>query len=435
MTRSRCLQYFIVLVSLVVLFKFCMVRNTPSAGSGSRPILSTATQYTPTVPTRSMTTSVAVPHESSSDSQQEGNSELPHKPKKVTTIPSKEEAEEEEDDEDDQEGTASDDSTPAPVFKGLQEEHRQSQEFEETSHRPPWTSFPTTLETVPSCVVESKVCENTSLPELVFVVGVSGSGHHLVKDLLSKASVYEVEEFLPYLHIYEPGRDNDWSKLYYAIVEEGLLRKRLQYVVDRLTSAQRARRRGVVVVDNSFPMGKGAGMHSTGRPDLIILNKFHCDLFRLKFVVIRRHPVSSVVATVNKYRDVLTRHCNLNLLRQWRNYTYLNETTLPYMVKARILESALMYIDQQIRRLGCHQMVFVDHDRIQDEGTRKDQVQKLATFLGLNDLWIAAAMSAELRKPSEPAVAIPPLCVSCVEKTLYDFFEMRQMMWPLMAPQ
>ena len=432
--------YFIVLVSLVVLFKFYMIRNTPSedpsTGSGSRPILSTTARYRPTV-TTSMTTSVAVPHGSSSDSHQEGNSELPHKPKKVTTIPSKEEAEEDNVAEDDQEGTASDDSSPAPVSKGLQEEHRQSQGFEETSHRPPWTSFPTTLDAVPLCVVEPevKLCENTSLPELVFLVGVSGSGHHLVKDLLSQASMYEVEEFLPFLHIYEPGRENDRSKLYYAIVEEGLLRKRLQYLVDRLTSAQRAGKRGVVVVGNSFPMGKGAGMHSTGRPDLIILNKFHCDLFRLKFVVIRRHPVSSVVATVDKYREVLTRHCNLKRLRQWRNYTYLDETTLPYMVKARILESELMYIDQQIRRLGCHQMVFVDHDRIQDEGTRKDQVQKLAAFLGLNDLWIAAAMSAELRKPSEPAVAIPPLCVSCVEKTLYDFFEMRQMMWPLMAPQ
>lgn len=410
-----------------------MVRNTPSEdtsiGSGSRPSLPTTTGY-PTV-TTSMNTSMAVPHESSSDIQQEGSSELPQR-KKVTTIPSEEEAK-----EDDEEDTAPDDSTPAPVSKGLQEEHRQSQEFEETSHRPPWTSFPTGLEAVPPCVVEPevKVCENTSLPELVFVVGVSGSGHHLVKDLLSKASVYVVEEFLPFLHIYEPSRDHDWSKLYYAIVEESLLRKRLQYLVDRLTSAQRAGKRGVVMVDNSFPMGKEAGMYSTGRPDLISLNKFHCDLFRLKYVVIRRHPVSSVVATVDKYRDVLTRHCDLKHLKQWRNYISLNETTLPYMVKARILESELMYIDQQIRRLGCNQMVFVDHDRIQDEGTRKDQVQKLATFLRLTDLWIAAAISVELRKPSEPAVAEPPLCVSCVEKTLYDFFEMRQMMWPLMVPQ
>ena len=281
------------------------------------------------------------------------------------------------------------------------------------------------------------ICDNASLPELVFVVGVSGSGHHLIKALLSRVGVYEVEEFLPFLHIYEPGRHQEWSRLFYAIVEESILRSRLQYLVDRLASAQRAGKRGMVVVANSFPMGKGPGMHTTGRPDLISLNKFHCDLFHLKFIVIRRHPVSSVVATVNEYHEMLAKRCNLEILLAHRpNMSLkLNATTLPYMVKARILEGELMYIDQQIRRLSCRQLMFVDHDRIQNDATRKDQVQKLATFLNLSASMFANVPSSDFRTPSEPMVAIPPLCTSCVEKTLFDFFEMRQMMWPLMAPQ
>ena len=317
-----------------------------------------------------------------------------------------------------------------------QTQHRH-QETKEASHRPPWTSFPPTLETVPVCVEEPEVtvCSNASLPELVFVVGTSGSGHHLLKALFSNISAYALMDFIPFLHIYEPGRDNDWSNLYYAIVEERILRKRLQYLVDHLTAAQREGKRGVVVVGNSFPMGKGAGMQVTGRPDLLSLNKFHCDLFHLKLVIIRRHPLPSVMSTVHKYRDVLAKQCALDTLLARKKGTSLNTTTLPYMVKARILESELMYIDQQIRRLGCHQQVFMDYDRIQDEATRKGQVQKLTTFLQLDTLYVDSMMSVELQSPLEPPVAIPPLCTLCVEKTLYDFFLIRQMMWPLLAPQ
>lgn len=123
---------------------------------------------------------------------------------------------------------------------------------------------------------EATVCNNASLPELIFVVGVSGSGHDLIKALFSAIDEYEIAEFLPFLHIYEPGSDSDWSKLHYAIIEKDLLRERLQYVVDRLRRARSEGKRGVVLVANSFPMGKDAGMTATGRPDLINLNTFHC---------------------------------------------------------------------------------------------------------------------------------------------------------------
>ena len=278
---------------------------------------------------------------------------------------------------------------------------------------------------------EAKVCENASLPELIFVVGVSGSGHGLIKALVSKMSDYGIAEFLPFVHIYEPGSDSGWSNLHYAIVEKQLLRERLQYVVDLLTSAQSEGKRGVVLVANSFPMGKDAGMFPTGRPDLINLNKFDCELYRLKFVVIRRHPLASVVASVDRYCDAS--HCNFTAAaHKWKE---LNAATLPYTAKARILESELIYIQQQLLTLDCHQPVYLEHDRLYNKATRRNEAVKLISFLELHrvDEVLDSIMSAELPAPKS-TVAIPPLCSVCIEKTLYDFFERRKAMWPLLIP-
>ena len=296
-----------------------------------------------------------------------------------------------------------------------------------------WNPFPLEADAPSFCLAEpeAKVCENSSLPELIFVVGVSGSGHQLIKALVSKIHAYEIAEFLPFLHIYEPGRDNDWSNLHYAIVEKHLLRKRLRYMVDLLGRARSKGKRGVVLVANSFPMGKDAGMQATGRPDLIDLKKFDCELYRLKFVVIRRQPLSSVMASVDRYCDAS--YCNFS--EAAAKWTQLNATTLPYAVKARILESELMYIEQQLRRLGCHQLVFLEHDRIHYEATRRGQAIKLIFFLELRSVEVLnSIMSVELPSP-ESAVAIPPLCSGCIEKTLYDFFERRKAMWPLLIPR
>ena len=110
-------------------------------------------------------------------------------------------------------------------------------EWQERDLRNP---FPLETNAPSFCLVEpdAKVCENASLPELIFVVGVSGSGHRQIKALVSKIHECEVAEFLPFLHIYEPGRDNDWSNLHYSIEEKHLLRKQLQYVVDDLGRAR-----------------------------------------------------------------------------------------------------------------------------------------------------------------------------------------------------
>ena len=83
----------------------------------------------------------------------------------------------------------------------------------------------------------------------------------------------------------------------------------------------------------------------------------------------------------------------------------------PYHMKARILESELMYLEQQLRRLGCHQLVFLEHDRIHSEATRRHQTIKLLSFLELCSVELLnSIMSVELPSP-ESTVAIPPLCI------------------------
>ena len=82
----------------------------------------------------------------------------------------------------------------------------QFQENVEWQERDLWNPFPLEADASSFCLVEpeTKVCGNSSLPELVFVAGVSGSGHRLIKALVSKIHEYEIADFLPFfLHIYE----------------------------------------------------------------------------------------------------------------------------------------------------------------------------------------------------------------------------------------
>ena len=111
-----------------------------------------------------------------------------------------------------------------------------------------------------------------------------------------------------------------------------------------------------------------------------------------------------------------------------------HEANLPYYTKARTIESSLIYTDQQIRQLGCHQVHFLDYDKVMDDSTRQGHLQALATFLGLGESETSVLLSA---KPQTPVAetTIPPQCTQCIEKTLYDFFEERKTMWPLMTPE
>lgn len=288
----------------------------------------------------------------------------------------------------------------------------------------------------PSCLTgkEARVCENKSLPLLVFAVGVEGSGHHLVESLFGQLSSYYVSEWRPDFHLYDPDFGiSDLSELFYTIVEKDVYRERFRHLEDLLNMAKAEKKLGVAMVINSFPMGLGSGMFATARPDLLDLKNFECQFYRIKFLVIRRHPMVALFSSENRFQSRFKKYGGLYKLPSSKRVE-LNEGNLPYSVTARTLEDNLIYIDQQLRRLGCHQMFFIDNDRFIAETTRQAGLEALATFLELNASETNALQSTKLRAP-KTKIDIPPQCEECIERTLYNFFEERKMMWPLMNPQ
>ena len=102
----------------------------------------------------------------------------------------------------------------------------QVQENVEWQERDLWNPFPLEADAPSFCLVEpeTKICEKSSLPELIFVVGVSGSEHRLIKALVSKIHKYGIAEFLPFLHIYEIYRSRPpyRTNRMYVVVEHQL---------------------------------------------------------------------------------------------------------------------------------------------------------------------------------------------------------------------
>ena len=279
---------------------------------------------------------------------------------------------------------------------------------------------------------EAKICENTSLPLLLFVVGIEGSGHHLVSSILGQSSLFTMQsDFVPQQHIYDPGSES--TTLFYSIIEKELYEQRMQGLIQLLAQSKNSSKVATVVFTSSFPMGWYAGTYGTARPDLIDLKDFECKLYRIKFLVTRRHPLAAVMSAVRRFGTRILQAANLERIPEDKREG-LDEKVLPYTVTARLAEENLIYIDQQIRHLGCHQVHFLDYDMTTNERTRKDSLQDLATFLELSERDTVKLLSTKVIQ-SNTKVTIPPTCNPCIQKILYDFFEERKMTWPLLHPQ
>ena len=279
---------------------------------------------------------------------------------------------------------------------------------------------------------EAKICESTSLPLLLFVVGIEGSGHHLVSSILGQSSLFTMQsDFVPQQHIYDPGSES--TTLFYSIIEKELYEQRMQGLIQLLAQSKSSSKVATMVFHNSFPMGYHAGTYATSRPDLIDLKDFECKLYRIKFLVTRRHPLAAVMSAVRRFGTRIIQAANLERIPEDKREG-LDKKVLPYTVTARLAEENLIYIDQQIRHLGCHQVHFLDYDMTTNERTRNDSLQDLATFLELSERDTVKLLSTKVIQ-SKTNVTIPPTCNPCIQKTLYDFFEERKMMWPLLHPQ
>ena len=279
---------------------------------------------------------------------------------------------------------------------------------------------------------ETKICDNASLPLFVFVAGVEGSGHHMVNSLFKRLSSFAMRAYLPTLHTYDPTFDGPMP-LYYSIIEKELYEQRMKGLTQFMDNAKKNKKFAAILFANSFPMGLHSGTYATSRPDLIDLKDFECKLYRIKFLVTHRHPLATVMSAVRRFGSRVTKYDGLKQIPRDKKVD-LDEKVLPYTVTARITEDNLIYINQQVRQLSCHQVHFVDYDKFINESTRKDALQDLATFLELSEPDTKVLLSTKLNKP-KTAVTIPPRCTQCLEKTLYDFFEERKMMWPLLHPQ
>ena len=295
-------------------------------------------------------------------------------------------------------------------------------------------SHPKKCKPVDACLSgeEAQICENASLPLLLFVVGIEGSGHHLVSAILYQSSLFTMQShFVPQQHIYDDGSES--TTLFYSIIEKELYEQRMQGLIQLMAKSKNSSTVATVVFSSSFPMGWNAGTYATARPDLIDLKDFECKLYRIKFLVTRRHPLAAVMSAVRRFGTRITQSANLERIPEDKREG-LDKKVLPYTVTARLSEENLIYIDQQIRQLGCHQVHFLDYDAIMNESTRNDSLQDLATFLELSERDTVKLLSTKVRK-SNTKVTIPPTCNPCIQKTLYDFFEERKMMWPLLHPQ
>ena len=299
--------------------------------------------------------------------------------------------------------------------------------------KPPKTPTLSTPLVAGSCKsgLETKVCENASLPLLVFVVGIEGSGHHLLSSVLARVPSLALHNvFVPQQHIYDPDEKN---AVYYSIIEKELYKKRMGALMKVMAKATKDKKLGTLVFASSFPMGLHSGLYSTARPDLVDLKDFECELYRIKFLVSIRHPLPAVMSAVRRFGYRVSQNDGFKQIPQDK-IAGLNNKTLPYTVTARVTEDNLIYIDQQLRQLGCHQVHFIEYDKVTNVNTRMDSLRHLAAFLGLSEPDTKMLLSTKVAA-SSTKVAIPPRCTQCIEKTLYDFFEERKMMWPLLQPQ
>ena len=289
----------------------------------------------------------------------------------------------------------------------------------------------------PHCIMEEKTCtDNESLPELIFVAGIEGSGHHIIKNLFDfpKTSPirrpYIIENFVPNLHLMDPGWIESSKQMGFAIIHKNLFRQRLTPFLDKLNQAKKEGRRGLLVYVHSFPMGLG-GILSTARPDLLVLKYFDCILYRLKVIVMKRHPLLAVISTLRRfgsrrYSVIDSSKFTLPLIKAIPPAYY------PYIMQARIVEDQLIYLDQQIRRLGCSQVYILDFNSLFSQTARWRELKTLAMFIGLSYLETNVVIAANLTPPATK-VSLPPTCVHCTYRVLYNFFEERKVMWPLLA--
>ena len=271
---------------------------------------------------------------------------------------------------------------------------------------------------------------NRSLPELIFLAGIEGSGHHLISVLFNSLAKkgrprpYGVMDYFPMVNLLEPGYGIDNQKMGFGIIRKRLFRNRLSPLLKKMNEIRKGGGRGMMVAANSFPMGFSA--LTTARPDLLVLKYFDCTLYRLKIIVTKRHPLLAVTSTVRRFGKQRFSPYGKKALNPFP------AEDNPFIMQARITEDELIYLNQQVQRFSCNQLHFVSMEKMLLDETRQIEIKILAKFLKLNNEETSAFLNSNLRAPVTQ-ISLPPDCANCTNKVLYEFFEDRKDMWPLMV--
>jgi hypothetical protein len=311
------------------------------------------------------------------------------------------------------------------------------------------------------CISTQTVCENSKLPELILVPGIEGSGHHLIHTLLEliekslkptalstkrgeegntephpnntvrnkSIPSYKSAPYLPSAFLMAPAAVENPSHMGFAIIHHHLFRMRMKPILDALEIATKDGRKGLLYIQ-SYPTGDG-GILSTSRPDLLMFKKYDCILYRLKCIVMKRHPLPAVMSSVRRFgarrfKGIDRRYYNDELKKAIPPEDY------PLIMQARIIEDQLVYLDQQLRTLTCDQVHFMDINDVYSPSKKQKMLSSFALFLKLSNEETEIIHNMKVTAQATKVV-LPPTCANCTERVLYDFFEERKVMWPLLA--
>jgi hypothetical protein len=310
------------------------------------------------------------------------------------------------------------------------------------------------------CISSQGLCNNSDeLPELIFVAGIEGSGHHLIDALFQSIETslnptalptnvgkgdevlqpkttmksivpsFKVAPYIPSIHSMAPALVDNTSHMGFAIIHHHLFRMRLKSIEIALERYTKQGRRGLVYIESS-PTGVG-GILATSRPDLLMFQKYDCVLYRLKYIVLKRHPLPAVLSAIRRFSTPRFKGIDRNAYTDELKKAIPPED-YPLIMQARIIEDELIYLDQQLRRLECDQVHFIDISDVYSPSKKHKVLSSFASFLKLSNEETEIIQNMEVKLPITK-VLLPPTCSNCTERVLYDFFEERKIMWPLMA--
>jgi len=212
--------------------------------------------------------------------------------------------------------------------------------------------------------------------ELLLVVGVEGTGHHMLRavlqDFLSKPTVVDKGDYYPLL-------EQRWET-----TEERLPLNAVKKELQRIVRAYRACNVTHIFEDTSFPFNKPR--NALRRPDVLDLCELLQGLMGIKILVLYRNPVSTVYSGL---RRGFSTNINLEAKIAESNHIYIERqmSQLPREIYKTIhfekfVETPVMYLEALSRwwQLGREQ-ISAGHERICRHTSINDIPPKTKSYL------------------------------------------------------